>query len=60
MSIDELLEGMSQSHRDIIHLRIEGYEVAEIAEHLRRSKRSIERILQGFRKQMVGLIREGD
>ena len=58
MSIDEVLEDLTQSHRDIIHLRIEEYEVAEIAERIGRSKRSVERILQEFRKAMVGLIRE--
>ena len=58
MSIDEMLEDLTQSHREIIHLRIEGYEVAEIAERVGRSKRSVERILQEFRKQTVGLIRE--
>ena len=58
MSIDETLEVLPQSHREIINLRIEGYEVAEIAERIGRSKRSVERILQEFRKQTAGLIRE--
>ena len=47
MSIDEVLGELSPSHRDIIQLRIEGHEVASIAEQLGRSKRSVERILQG-------------
>jgi hypothetical protein len=33
-------------------MRIEGREINEIAEKTRRAKRSIERILQGFRKQL--------
>lgn len=57
MSIDEILDELSPSHRDIIHLRIEGHEVAEIAARIERSKRSVERILQEFRKQLAGLIR---
>ncbi|MCX7421543.1 MAG: sigma-70 family RNA polymerase sigma factor [Planctomycetia bacterium] len=60
MSIDEVLGELSPSHRDIIQLRIEGHEVAAIAEQLGRSKRSVERILQGFREQMAGLIREDE
>lgn len=60
MSIDEVLSELSPSHRDIIQLRIEGHEVAAIAEQLGRSKRSVERILQGFREQMAGLIREDE
>lgn len=58
MTIDEVLSELSQSHRDVIQLRIEGHEVAGIAEQLGRSKRSVERILQGFREQMAELIRE--
>ncbi len=60
MSIDEVLGELSPSHRDIIQLRIEGHEVASIAEQLGRSKRSVERILQGFREQMAGMIREDE
>ena len=58
MTIDELLGELSLSHREIIQLRIEGHEVAAIAEQLGRSKRSVERILQGFREQLAGLIGE--
>lgn len=56
MSIDEVLDKLPPSHRDIIHLRIEGHEVAEIAARIGRSKRSVERILQEFRKQSAELI----
>lgn len=57
MSIDEALAELSPSHREIIQLRIEGHEVAEIAERIGRSKRSVERILQEFRKQLAAMIR---
>jgi len=57
MTIDEVLNELSPTHRDIIHLRIEGHEVASIAERIGRSKRSVERILQEFRKQLAVLIR---
>jgi RNA polymerase sigma-70 factor, ECF subfamily len=58
MVIDELLEGMPESHRQMIELRIEGHEVAEITEKAQRSKRSVERILQNFRERLEALIRE--
>jgi RNA polymerase sigma-70 factor (ECF subfamily) len=53
MSIDEVLCELPPEHRDIINLRIEGHEVAAIAERIGRSKRSVERILQEFRKQLA-------
>ncbi|MDB5337401.1 MAG: sigma-70 family polymerase sigma factor [Planctomycetaceae bacterium] len=56
--IDEVLSGLSAVHREIIDLRIEGHEVAEISTKLGRSKRSVERILQGFRQMLATMIDE--
>ncbi len=60
MVIDEVLADLAPAHREIIHLRIEGHEVQEIAARLGRSKRSIERILQGFRETLSQQIHEGE
>jgi DNA-directed RNA polymerase specialized sigma24 family protein len=60
MVIDELLEAMPAANRQIIELRIEGYEVAEITDKVRRSKRTVERVLQGFRTRLEALIHEED
>jgi RNA polymerase sigma-70 factor (ECF subfamily) len=60
MVIDELLEGMPAANRRMIELRIEGYEVAEITERVQRSKRTVERVLQGFRSRLEALIHEDD
>ena len=60
MVIDELLDGMPAANRQMIELRIEGYEVAEIAEKVQRSKRTVERVLQGFRSRLEALIHEAD
>jgi RNA polymerase sigma-70 factor (ECF subfamily) len=60
MVIDELLHGMPAANRQLIELRIEGYEVAEIAEKVQRSKRTVERVLQGFRSRLEALIHEAD
>ena len=58
MVIEELLEGMPAANRRMIELRIEGYEVAEITERVQRSKRTVERVLQGFRNRLESLIHE--
>ena len=58
MVIEELLEGMPAANRQMIELRIEGYEVAEITERVQRSKRTVERVLQGFRNRLEALIHE--
>jgi RNA polymerase sigma-70 factor (ECF subfamily) len=58
--IDEILEALPPGHRPIIERRIEGYEVAEIAEQLQRSKRTVERVLQEFRRKLDAQIHGGD
>jgi RNA polymerase sigma-70 factor (ECF subfamily) len=57
--IEEALSVLTPAHREIINARIDGYEVAEIAAQQGRSKRSIERILQGFREMLSKLIHDG-
>ncbi len=52
MTIDELLDELPPGQREIVRLRIEGSEVDEISEKTGRAKRSVERILQGFRQQL--------
>jgi RNA polymerase sigma-70 factor (ECF subfamily) len=58
--IDEILDALSPGHRPIVELRIEGYEVADIAEQLQRSKRTVERVLQEFRQRLDAQIHGGD
>ncbi len=58
MTIDELLEAMPQSQREIVVLRIEGHEVTEIAKRTQRSLRSVERLLQKFRRDLHELIHQ--
>ena len=53
MSVEEIIEKQPESHRSIIRLRIDGLEVQMIAEQEKRSKRTVERILQSFRKELV-------
>jgi RNA polymerase sigma-70 factor (ECF subfamily) len=58
--VDELLQGLPESHRKMVEARIEGHEVAQIADEVGRSKRSVERVLQEFRTRLGALIHEGD
>jgi len=56
--IDEALQAWPPEHAQMIVLRIEGYEVAEIAARTRRSRRTVERVLQEFRQQLAALLGE--
>jgi RNA polymerase sigma-70 factor (ECF subfamily) len=58
--IDEILSGLDATRRQIIEMRIEGHEVAEIGEAVQRSKRSVERVLQEFRARLGALIHEDE
>lgn len=53
MTIDDLMAGLTQSQCDVISMRIEGHDVATIAHKTGRAKRSIERLLQDFRKALA-------
>lgn len=56
MVIGQLLETMPAVQRQMIELRIEGRAVGEIADITKRSKRTVERVLQTFREQLAQLI----
>jgi RNA polymerase sigma-70 factor (ECF subfamily) len=56
--IDEALDQLPADHRVVVGHRLEGFEVAEIARLVGRSKRSVERLLQESRKQLQGLFQE--
>ncbi len=56
MVLDDLLGEMPATRRAIIEMRIEGYQVEEIARRAERSKRTVERILRDFRQKLSDLI----
>ncbi len=60
LTVQEALERLPAAHRAMIQLRIEGYDVAEIAEKTGRAKRTVERVLQEARKQLSRLLDEHD
>jgi RNA polymerase sigma factor (sigma-70 family) len=55
---DEALERIPQAQREIVELRVAGYEVEEIAGMVGRSKRTVERLLQSCRSRLSTLLEE--
>ncbi|MCA9035304.1 MAG: sigma-70 family RNA polymerase sigma factor [Planctomycetaceae bacterium] len=51
--IDDLLEHLQPQKAEMIRLRISGWEVQEIADQTKRSKRTVERTLQEFRDRLT-------
>ena len=58
--IEDVIKRQPETNRDIIRLRIEGHEVQSIAEQTQRSKRTIERVLQNFRTELLKEISIGE
>ena len=56
VAVRDVLEQLPETERIAIDLRLEGYEVAEIARHTARSKRSVERSLQKARERLGALL----
>lgn len=56
--VRDTLARLPASHRRMIELRLEGYEVAEIARLLSRSKRTVERGLQQARGLLSGVLQK--
>jgi RNA polymerase sigma-70 factor (ECF subfamily) len=60
MTIDDILVTLPDSHQQVVYARIDGYEVGEIAERVSMSRRSVERILQSFRKRLEKTLKISD
>jgi RNA polymerase sigma-70 factor, ECF subfamily len=58
MVIAEVSGPLPEASRRIVELRIDGYEVTEIASRTGRSKRSVERVLQLFRERLKVALHE--
>ncbi len=56
LTINELLSQLPVEHHPIVLMRIDGFEVADIARKTGRAKRSVERILQNFRQQLERIL----
>lgn len=58
LTIDEALDRLPPHQKQMVQLRIEGYEVAEIADKVGRSKRTVERGLQEAKQVLRVLLDE--
>jgi RNA polymerase sigma-70 factor (ECF subfamily) len=52
--IDALLHGLPELHGDVLHMRLEGHSVAEIAARLGVSRQTVYRALELFRQRLSG------
>ncbi len=52
LTIDDVCQSLSETQRQIIHFRLEGFSIQEISEKCDRSKRTVERELQNFRQRL--------
>ena len=52
-------KALVDSERILTQLRIEGYEVGEVATRTGKSKRTVERLLQEFRTRAAEILGEG-
>ena len=59
LTVEEILSTLSAAEREIVEMRIAGHEINQIVESSKRAKRSVERILQSFRRRLKGAI-EGE
>lgn len=55
-AVDEAVASLPEDYRGVVHLRMEGFEVAEIAQRTERSKRTVERLLQETRSRLQTLL----
>jgi RNA polymerase sigma-70 factor (ECF subfamily) len=53
IEVDDLLDRFRPADREVIYLRMTGYEVTEIAERTGRSLRTVERVLQRARAKLA-------
>lgn len=54
--VEDVLGKLPQGHRDLVELRIQGHDVAEVATQTGRSRRTVERILQDARERLRRLL----
>lgn len=56
VAVKEALECLLPIEQSVAMLRIQGYQVEEISQHIDRSRRSVERILQNIREKFVAML----
>lgn len=56
LTIEEVVGKLPEAQQKIIQLRLEEHDISSIAEQVGRSKRTVERVLQGFRGKLQQVI----
>lgn len=59
LAVEEALALLPAPQREMVELRAQGHDIAEIAARTGRSKRTTERLLQEARARLQGLLQEG-
>jgi RNA polymerase sigma-70 factor (ECF subfamily) len=54
--VEEALEALAPALREVVEMRLAGFEVLEVARHTGRSLRSVERLLQQSRQQLTDVL----
>ena len=57
-TVEHLMRSLAPTEQKMLTLRLQGCSVAEISEETRRSERTVERLLQKLRRELVNLDRE--
>lgn len=60
LTISEVLDQLPDNHKDIVVLRIDGFEVADIAEKTGRAKRTVERVIQKFKLSLKTYLEDNE
>jgi len=58
LTVQEIIGILPEAQQQMIQLRLESHEVAEIAKQVGRSKRTVERVLQSFRSRLQEAIKK--
>lgn len=53
LTIEEIVEKLPENHQQIVQFRIDGMTVEEIAEKTKTARRTVERVLQSFRENLL-------
>jgi len=56
--IEQLTQGMDELQKQIVELRLQGYQIAEIAEHVSRSERTVRRVMDKVKTRLEQRLQE--
>ncbi len=60
LTIEEVIGGLTEPQQQIVQLRLEDHDIVSISQQTSLSKRTVERVLHGFRAQLKKAIEEAE